>query len=63
MEPGVARAMLRAYREFGDGLKNVLQLGRKKGEAPIPENETVTGERVVVIRKRRSSDEVREGTF
>ncbi len=45
------------------GLKSVFQLGQKKGETPIPENEPVQPERIVVIKKRRSSDEVREGTF
>jgi hypothetical protein len=45
------------------GLKSVLQLGRKKGEMPVPENEPAGPKRVVVIKKPRSSDEVREGTF
>jgi hypothetical protein len=45
------------------GLKSVFRLGQKKGETPLPENEPVDPERVVVIRKPRSSDEVREGTF
>jgi hypothetical protein len=45
------------------GLASVLHLARKKGEAPIPENESVSGEHVVAIRKQRSSDAVREGMF
>ena len=45
------------------GLASVLHLGRKKQETPIPENESVSGEHVVVIKKPRSSDEVRQGTF
>jgi len=45
------------------GLKSGLTLGSQKKEAPLPESDPVAGERVVVIRPRRSSDEVRQGTF
>lgn len=45
------------------GLKSVLQLGQKKGEAPLPENVPVSGEQVVAMRHRRTSAQVREGTF
>jgi hypothetical protein len=45
------------------GLKSVLQLGQKKGEAPLPENAPVSGEHVVTIRPRRTSAQVREGRF
>ncbi|RKZ08856.1 hypothetical protein DRQ32_08735, partial [bacterium] len=43
-------------------LKSVLEMGRQKGDVPLPENESVTGERVVKLRKR-SGDEVRQGSF
>ena len=45
------------------GLKSVLQLGQKKGEMPLPENAPVSGEKVVTIRPRRMSAQVREGMF
>ena len=45
------------------GLKSVLQLGKKKGETPLPENEPVAGERVIPLRGRRTGNQVREGTF
>lgn len=41
-------------------LKSVLEMGRQKGETPLPENDPVTRERVVNLRKRRT---VREGAF
>jgi hypothetical protein len=43
-------------------LKSVIQMGREKGDVPLPENESVGGERVVKLRKR-TQDEVREGMF
>jgi hypothetical protein len=45
------------------GLKSVLQLGQKKGEMPLPENAPVSGEKVVTIRPKRMSAQVREGMF
>ena len=45
------------------GLKSIFQMAKSKGETPLPENEAVTGEHVVVIKKPRTSDEVRDGTF
>jgi hypothetical protein len=45
------------------GLKSVFQLGQKKGETPIPDNEPVKAAKVVVIKAPRTSDEVRDGSF
>ncbi len=44
-------------------LDSVAEMGRKKGDVPLPENESVEGERVVKLRRRRSRDQVREGAF
>jgi hypothetical protein len=40
----------------------VIEMGRRKGDAPLPENESVTPERVVRIEPDRP-DRVREGRF
>lgn len=42
------------------GLKSVVQLGKKKGAAPLPENESVSKEIVVRLRKNLAEDQVRE---
>jgi hypothetical protein len=44
-------------------LKSVLQLGKEKGDAPLPENESVTPRRVIQLRKGLRKDQVREGRF
>lgn len=45
------------------GLKSVLEMGRKKSETPLPENEPVSGEHVVTLHAKRTGNEVREGIF
>jgi hypothetical protein len=45
------------------GLKSVAELGAEKGDVPLPENESVTPERVVELRRKLKKDEVREGRF
>lgn len=46
------------------GLKSVAEIGRGKGDVPLPENESVEVERVVRIGDRRmGAGEVREGVF
>ncbi len=45
-----------------DRLRSVLELGRAKGDVPLPENESADPDRVVVLRPRRGN-EVREGVF
>lgn len=45
------------------GLKSVLHLGKEKGDAPLPENESVTVDRVVELRKGLRPGQVREGKF
>ena len=45
------------------GVKSILGLGRKRGEMPLPENEAVTAEKVVSLRKGLAKEPVREGKF
>ncbi len=44
-------------------LKSVAQLGKQKGDLPLPENESVEAENVVALRRGLRRDQVREGTF
>jgi len=44
-------------------LKSVNKMGKKKGDVPLPENETVTPENIVKLRSGLKKDQVREGTF
>jgi hypothetical protein len=45
------------------GLKSVAQIGQEKGDVPLPENESVTAETVIKLRRNLKKDEVREGAF
>ncbi len=45
------------------GLKSVAELGREKGDVPLPENESVTPETVIKLRRKLAKDEVRDGRF
>jgi hypothetical protein len=45
------------------GLKSVVELGQEKGDMPLPENESVTPETIVKLRRHLKRDEVREGRF
>jgi hypothetical protein len=45
------------------GLKSVLELGRSKGDVPLPENESVEARNVIHLRKGLRKDQVREGVF
>jgi hypothetical protein len=45
------------------GLKSVAELGAEKGDAPLPENQSVTPDFVIAIRKDLKEDQVREGRF
>jgi hypothetical protein len=45
------------------GLRSVLQLGREKGEIPLPENATVDPARVIHLRRGLVENQVREGAF
>lgn len=44
-------------------LKSVLDLGKEKGDVPLPENDSVTPENVVQLREGLRKEQVREGTF
>jgi hypothetical protein len=45
------------------GLKSVVQMGKDKKDNPLPENESVTPEKIIKLRKGLKKSEVREGTF
>ena len=45
------------------GLKSVLQLGREKGELPLPENTTTDPARIIHLRQGLGENQVREGVF
>jgi hypothetical protein len=45
------------------GLTSVLGMGKKKGDVPLPENESVTPENVVHLRSGLAEGQVREGRF
>jgi hypothetical protein len=44
-------------------LKSVVQMGKKKGDVPLPENEPVEQPRIVELRRGLGKDEVRVGRF
>ncbi len=45
------------------GLKSVAALGQQKGDAPLPENQSVTPETILQLRREMSPEQVREGQF
>lgn len=45
------------------GLKSILQLGKEKGEVPLPENAPVDPANVVHLRQGLRENQVREGVF
>ena len=45
------------------GLKSVVEMGKEKGDNPLPENESVDPEHIVKLRKGLKKGEVREGAF
>jgi hypothetical protein len=44
-------------------MKSIVEMGKKKGDVPLPENESITPEKIVQIRKSLKKGQVREGTF
>lgn len=46
-----------------NSLKSIVQMGKIKKDNPLPENQTVTPESVVALRKGMKQGQVREGTF
>ncbi len=44
-------------------IKSVAQMGKEKGDMPLPENEPIQPEKVVKLRKNLRRGQVREGTF
>lgn len=56
----------RAALAGGDRLKqlrSVMEIGRQKGDVPLPENESVASENVVRLRAGLRRDEIRQGSF
>ena len=49
-------------KPFG-GIKSVAEMAKQKSDVPLPENESVTPEQVVVLRKALKRGQVREGRF
>ena len=45
------------------GMKSVAQMGKKKGENSLPENESVSVKNVISLQKKITKDQVREGLF
>jgi hypothetical protein len=45
------------------GIKSVSQIGKEKGETPLPENAAVDPDPVIRLRKGLGKDEVRDGRF
>ena len=41
-------------------MKSVVQMGKEKGDVPVPENEPVTPERIVALRQGVKPGQVRE---
>lgn len=46
-----------------NNMKSVVQIGREKGEKPLPENDSVEIESIVSLRKKLTKDQVREGRW
>ena len=45
------------------GLKSVSEMGKEKGDVPLPENEPVTPENIIRLRSELAPGQVREGRF
>jgi hypothetical protein len=45
------------------GVKSILEIGKKKGDDPLPENESVSPENIVQLRSGLKMDQVSEGSF
>ena len=46
-----------------DGLDSVAETGQKKGDVPLPENESITPEHIIDLRRGLKAGQVREGRF
>jgi hypothetical protein len=46
-----------------NGLKSVVEMGKEKGDNPLPENESVDPDNIVKLRKGLKKGQVREGAF
>lgn len=52
-------AVLEGSSKLG-GIKSVAEMGKEKGDVPLPENETVTPEQIIELRKQLKKNQVRE---
>jgi len=46
-----------------DGLQSVAQMGKAKGDVPLPENDSAAPHHVVTLTAKKTPDQVREGDF
>jgi len=46
-----------------DKLKSIIQMGKEKGENPLPENTSVSAKNIVELKSKLKKDQVREGSF
>jgi len=46
-----------------EGLESVAQMAKQRGDNPLPENESVTPQRIVELRRGMEKDQVRESRF
>jgi hypothetical protein len=46
-----------------NGLKSVVEMGKEKGDNPLPENESVDPDNIVKLRKGLKRGQVREKAF
>jgi hypothetical protein len=46
-----------------NNLKSITELGREKGDAPLPENESLVIDRIVKLRRNMTKDQVLDGDF
>jgi hypothetical protein len=44
-------------------LKSVVQMGKAKGDVPLPDNESIDVDKVVELRSGLKEGQVREGVF
>ena len=61
--PGEHDAITIDFAHSSSVVQSVAQLGKQKGDAPLPENASVTGETVVALRKGLRKGQVREGAM
>lgn len=49
--------------EILNSLKSIFEFGNKKGDVPLPENESVITDKIIKLHKHMDKNQVREGNF